>query len=785
MQRLLPVAIAIILAVAIGVPTLAQNEVTQERIDEIAAMLPAEPAGVGAPISDRAAWDALAARPEAKSAVERAEKLLGETIPEQPDDLYLDFSKTGNRTRWQRVSGQRRGRINTLVLAECLENKGRFLPAFEEVLAAICAEKCWVMPAHDRSLANFEGKTIEIDLASASLGWNLATADYWLGENLSPGSRTLLRESVRKFVLDPYRAMVKGEGRRNWWMATTNNWNAVCLAGVTGAGLALLADPADRALFVGGAEHFSKNFLRGFTSDGYCSEGTGYWNYGFGYYVHLAETIRQATDGGVDLFGIETVEAPARYGTRIEVIGGVCPAFADCGVTARPSSRIMQFVNRIYGLGLPEYAELNQAMSGSLYEVGIYSFPNSASETEAVEGEGGQALRDWFDQAGILISRPGGEGTARMGVALKGGHNAEHHNHNDVGSFVVVVGKRPVLLDPGSEVYTARTFSSKRYESNVLNSWGHPVPVVAGALQKTGKNARGQVIQSDLTDTTDTLMLDLSSAYDVPELKKLDRTFVYSREGDGSLTVTDEVAFETPQTFGTALITLGEWRDLGEGELFVFDYDEAVRVKIEASGAVAVTDEEIKEDSHGDPIRIGIDFVEPLTEATITVTVTPAELPGDGAALLRNGGFELGKFGWDLLRDNMGEVTNEQAASGEYSLKITDAEKTTGSNIYSAPFPVEPGQAHALKGKVFGVSGGGVGMYVRYYDEAGEEITEMDERGYVPSIGGVGDDSKEWKEFSFPFTPPEGTVTTRVWIHSANAAAVEAYLDDIEVVKGG
>ena len=51
---------------------------------------------------------------------------------------------------------------------------------------------------------------------------------------------------------------------------------------------------------------------------------------------------------------------------------------------------------------------------------------------------------------------------------MKGGHNAENHNHNDVGSFVVALGRATPLVDPGSEVYTARTFSPRRYDSNVL-----------------------------------------------------------------------------------------------------------------------------------------------------------------------------------------------------------------------------------------------------------------------------------------------------------------------------
>ena len=41
-------------------------------------------------------------------------------------------------------------------------------------------------------------------------------------------------------------------------------------------------------------------------------------------------------------------------------------------------------------------------------------------------------------------------------VAAKGGHNAESHNHNDVGSFIVYADGYPALIDVGVEAYTAK-----------------------------------------------------------------------------------------------------------------------------------------------------------------------------------------------------------------------------------------------------------------------------------------------------------------------------------------
>lgn len=598
-------------------------------VKRFAEMLPKTPQGVGRPIGDRQAWETVAKAPAFKGVVASAERLMAKPMPDLPDDLYLDFSRTGNRDRCQRVLSQRHSRFAALTLAECLENRGRFLPAIEEAIRAVALEKSWTLPAHDRRLDSFYGRQIDIDLASSTLSWNLATADYWLGDKLSTETRDLIRRELERRTFTPYLGYLTQGKPRMWWPTCTSNWNAVCQSGVTGAALAIIDSPERRAVFAAAADRLIKHFLEGFTPDGYCSEGLGYWNYGFGHFVLLAETMHQATDGKVDWFDNLQVEQIAQFGRRLEILPGVYPAFADCGVNARPDVQIHAFVSRRFGFGWQDDEQRGLLLAGGitneLFRFGLLGQPNSASERPAAAKAPGLALRDWFSDAGILISRPAS--AKGLGVAIKGGHNAEHHNHNDIGSYVVALAGTTRLVDPGAEVYTARTFSADRYKSGVLNSFGHPVPRVAGQLQKTGRKAAARVLKTEFTDTTDTLALDLSSAYDVQELKALERTFVFSREGTGRLTVTDHVRSAKPQEFGTALVTFSKWRQVGEDQLLVGEGAEAVRVKITTDGPkFRLQAEEIHEDLHGKriPIRIGIDLTEPVAEAQISLTIEPA-----------------------------------------------------------------------------------------------------------------------------------------------------------------
>lgn len=93
----------------------------------------------------------------------------------------------------------------------------------------------------------------------------------------------------------------------------------------------------------------------------------------------------------------------------------------------------------------------------------------------------------WLPGLQVMGARSHSDSDKDLYVAAKGGHNAESHNHNDVGNFIVYADGSPLLIDIGVETYTAKTFSSNRYDIWTMQSQYHNLPTINGVQQKDGR----------------------------------------------------------------------------------------------------------------------------------------------------------------------------------------------------------------------------------------------------------------------------------------------------------
>ena len=93
----------------------------------------------------------------------------------------------------------------------------------------------------------------------------------------------------------------------------------------------------------------------------------------------------------------------------------------------------------------------------------------------------------WLPGIQIMAARVREGSADGLYLAAQGGHNAESHNHNDVGNFIVYANGEPAIIDVGVETYTAKTFSPQRYDIWTMQSAYHNLPTVNGVMQGAGR----------------------------------------------------------------------------------------------------------------------------------------------------------------------------------------------------------------------------------------------------------------------------------------------------------
>ena len=575
-------------------------EIPAERINVIASQLRDRPNGFGPSCANRDLWGSTTVAARTSDVRRAAEKLLAQEFPAWDSEAYLEYSRKGTRPNGEKMMNARKAWLYPLVIAECVEGKGRFLPAIERTLKELIEQPTWTWPAHDRNLRNFRDHNYEVDLLAADTVNELAQALYLLGEWVTPELRRRTIAAMDERIFEPLRKTFATGNKDNWWLHANHNWNAVCLKGTVVAALTVLPDRRDRAVFAAAAEHFIQNYVDGFSADGYTSEGPGYWNYGFSHFAVLREALMQASSGGLDLFANPKVISMAMYGYRIEMLPNNIAAFGDASPKTRMDDFTRSYANDVLALGQTQHLTTvaigsSQAANGApLVNASLLLF--GAPKTAYVSADADLTrigLQSYFASAGVLVSRPApGD---KLAITIKAGGNG-NHSHNDVGSYTIGVGDEQPVGDVGTTQYSARTFSKERYGIAGISSWGHPVPVVAGALQVEADKIKPQVISTRFSEDVDEMTINMADAYSVGALHALTRQMVHDRRNGGTINITDRFDFNTANSFEVAITTLGNWKQNEDGTIKLWLKNEHLIVRVEASDEWTLKDENSDEE---------------------------------------------------------------------------------------------------------------------------------------------------------------------------------------------
>ncbi|MBL8992385.1 MAG: heparinase II/III family protein [Spirochaetia bacterium] len=181
-------------------------------------------------------------------------------------------------------------------------------------------------------------------------------------------------------------------------------------------------------------------------------------------------------------------------------------------------------------------------------------------------------VRDaYFPDTEIVVAREKEGSVKGLFFAAKGGHNAESHNHNDVGSFVLYSDGKPGLIDIGVETYTQKTFSPERYSLWAMRSGYHNLPTVNGVEESAGRSFSASNLQYSVSKGGTDFSLHLEKAF--PEkagIRSWRRDFRFKRGKKAQLAIREAVDLSGPtRDVFFSLMTVCRQKKSGKGKVIL------------------------------------------------------------------------------------------------------------------------------------------------------------------------------------------------------------------------
>ncbi|MWV51276.1 hypothetical protein GRS96_18555 [Rathayibacter sp. VKM Ac-2803] len=492
-------------------------------------LLDAEHALPVPPASDRGAWQSVDAATTAAIAA-RAAADLSVPWPQPLASQAVRVHRDGDRDQWEQTAFERQRRLSRAVLMAATTLDDAWLDQVADGVQLLLEQSSWCWPAHDDTLRRHGAVLATVsdpflDLGAGEVVAQLAWIDHVLGERLDeryPGLRGRLRAESRQRVLDPFRL------RDDWhWLGLdgdVHNWNPWITGNVLLAALRLLdgeGEEDDRADIVTRAVAALDRYVAVLPADGAIDEGYAYWWNGACRAVEALDLLAHATGGAWDASSVPALRATIAFPHRSHLGGDWYVAHAD----SRALQSIDQPWHAVHRAGRWVGDASATAHAASHRRPGVPAASEQEGLGRLLRGATDRAWLDaptaapplprdgWLESIEVMLAR-GREGSAEgLTLVAKGGHNAEHHNHNDVGSFLIASDGVPVVVDAGRPTYTAATFGPDRYRIWTMQSDWHNLPSVRGVAQPPGPEARASGVSVVADEDRAVFSAELAAAY--------------------------------------------------------------------------------------------------------------------------------------------------------------------------------------------------------------------------------------------------------------------------------
>lgn len=460
----------------------------------------------------------------------------GKPIPQLSFQLEIRIFKDGNRSEFENAYFKRREQLSVYAfMAMLYPEEEEYIKRLEDVICEICNEYSWQLPAH-RQTERFNQRD-GIALFSAETGLYLAEIKAMLRDRLHPLVVERITTELKWRIIDGFKK------RKYGFEDFKSNWAAVC-GGSVGT-VFMYEDPEGYIEVKQRIDRCMQNYLEGCCDEGSTSEGISYWDYGFSFFVLYHDMLRRYTFGKIDGFNNdmlyikkEKVKNLAGFFYSLCLDEKNAASFSDSSGEASCSLWLLEFLNKEYQTPMPFVKvganEMCFGKFSSAVRACIYYTPERKDEKLL-------PMKKHYKELQWYIERK-----KNYSFAAKGGHNAEEHNHNDVGSFIITHNEQCIFADLGAPEYNAATFGIDAYDNNLnKSSLGHSVPIINGTIQKYGREYCG-----DLSTDGDSVNIKFEKAYPA-DIRSLERRFellenkvILCDRFDGAKTVTERFVTE-------------------------------------------------------------------------------------------------------------------------------------------------------------------------------------------------------------------------------------------------
>jgi hypothetical protein len=416
-----------------------------------------------------------------------------------------------------------------------------------------------------------------------------------------------------------------------------NNWNPWINYNMLNCFLILENDPSKKVAEVQKIINSLDKFLNGYSDDGGCDEGPSYWGAAGALLYESLEIMKNATGNKFDVFEDPLIQNIGKYFCKVNIHAPYFLNFADADATTggSPSSvyrygkaikdvQMQQFGSYLAKLGKWGDHSFSGKICDQIRDLGLLNEIQSADAKEALVPD------FWLPDTEVSGARDKEGSFMGFFFGAKGGFNNESHNHNDVGTCIMYYNGKPCLVDVGREEYTAKTFSSRRYEIWTMQSGYHNLPVINGTDQMQGEDYKAR--NSTFSSNTKSAMFstDIAGAYPKEAgVKSWVRSYTLNRGKSFLISDKYELTGLSKSITSSNLMTYckvsvikpGQLKFEGDGFSLILSYNpKIVTPKIEY---IEVTDRSLKRYWPKGLTRVKLEFINPGLKGEQTVILKP------------------------------------------------------------------------------------------------------------------------------------------------------------------